>query len=406
MKNILISAYGSRGDIQPYVAIGAALASKGYNVRVLTSPGPTHKSLVSDSNLTHVPWGADVDDMLQNNPKVRKCMFDGDAMGFFALLGSETDVHGPEICEQFLAEITGPSKPDLIISGTLSDYFGYYAAYQYGIPTVMVFLQSSMAGYDKNRAPFGLPTLPFGLHGVLLKYIAVAGEHEAWVKFDNIMSKLAKHSPILDQILPLRRLWDAFLPTKPTPGSRDDPPPSIILPTYLCMSSLFKEIVYPYLSDTVKFVGAATISKQSQLKTLVKRSSSFGTTGIQSQIDDFIDKDPSRRPIYMGWGSMVSRSPEYMVMFAVEALMKSKQRGIVLGGIACFDMETLERAVSERRRSWKNTANNSIKFYDELLQYANDNILFIEKAPHEYLFPKVACTVHHGGAGTTAGTKC
>mmetsp|Transcript_7382 Transcript_7382/g.18118 ORF Transcript_7382/g.18118 Transcript_7382/m.18118 type:complete len:285 (-) Transcript_7382:1310-2164(-) len=265
MKNILISAYGSRGDIQPYVAIGAALASKGYHVRVLTSPGPTHKSLVSDSNLTHVPWGADIDDMLQNNPKVRKCMFDGDAMGFFDLLSSETGVHTPQICEQFHAEVTGPNKPDLIISGTLSDYFGYYAAYQHGIPTTMVFFQSSMAGYDKNRAPFGLPTLPFGLHGVLLKHIVVAGEHEIWVKQDIAMSKLGKHPPILDQILPLQRLWDAFLPTKPTPGSRDDPPPSVILPTYLCMSSLFKDIIYPYLSDTVKFVGAATMSKQSQL---------------------------------------------------------------------------------------------------------------------------------------------
>lgn len=31
-----------------------------------------------------------------------------------------------------------------------------------------------------------------------------------------------------------------------------------------------------------------------------------------------------------------------------------------------------------------------------------DDILFIKGAPHDWLFPKLAAVVHHGGAGTTA----
>ncbi len=31
-----------------------------------------------------------------------------------------------------------------------------------------------------------------------------------------------------------------------------------------------------------------------------------------------------------------------------------------------------------------------------------ENILKIEKAPHDWLFPRMAAVVHHGGAGTTA----
>merc|ERR1712139_680004 len=39
----------------------------------------------------------------------------------------------------------------------------------------------------------------------------------------------------------------------------------------------------------------------------------------------------------------------------------------------------------------------------ELLQtYAKDNVLFVKSAPHEWLFPQCAATVHHGGAGTMA----
>ncbi|WP_172955040.1 glycosyltransferase [Sterolibacterium denitrificans] len=36
------------------------------------------------------------------------------------------------------------------------------------------------------------------------------------------------------------------------------------------------------------------------------------------------------------------------------------------------------------------------------LAATSGNILCIDHAPHSYLFPRVACVVHHGGAGTTA----
>jgi hypothetical protein len=36
-----------------------------------------------------------------------------------------------------------------------------------------------------------------------------------------------------------------------------------------------------------------------------------------------------------------------------------------------------------------------------------DNVFMLENTPHDWLFPKVAAVVHHGGAGTTAiGLKC
>ena len=36
--------------------------------------------------------------------------------------------------------------------------------------------------------------------------------------------------------------------------------------------------------------------------------------------------------------------------------------------------------------------------------HRNPNVLFIDAAPHDWLFPQVALAVHHGGAGTTAAT--
>merc|ERR1719203_118320 len=70
----------------------------------------------------------------------------------------------------------------------------------------------------------------------------------------------------------------------------------------------------------------------------------------------------------------------------------SKKRGIILGGYSGLSLEVLE-AVAE-----SSAAASHIK---KLVAYAKDNVIFVKKAPHEWLFPQVSLTVHHGGSGTT-----
>lgn len=91
------------------------------------------------------------------------------------------------------------------------------------------------------------------------------------------------------------------------------------------------------------------------------------------------------KPVYMGWGSMVCKSPEHTVKLAVEAAKCSGQRAILLGGYENFSMETLKKASDDA----------------DLIKFAEDNICFVSTAPHEWLFPQCACIIHHGGAGTT-----
>lgn len=64
----------------------------------------------------------------------------------------------------------------------------------------------------------------------------------------------------------------------------------------------------------------------------------------------------------------------------------SNQSGIVLSGWAKLSLANLQKATKD----------------EALIAYAREYILFVESAPHEWLFPQVACTVHHGGAGTLA----
>jgi len=91
-------------------------------------------------------------------------------------------------------------------------------------------------------------------------------------------------------------------------------------------------------------------------------------------------------PVYMGWGSMVAVSAEHMACLAVRSLMKAKQRGIILGGWAELDADKLRGQADS----------------EQLEAYAKDNVLFVQTAPHEWLFPQCSVIVHHGGSGTTA----
>jgi len=90
------------------------------------------------------------------------------------------------------------------------------------------------------------------------------------------------------------------------------------------------------------------------------------------------------KPVYMGWGSMTRIPPRHLLQLAVGALMLARLRAVISSGWAELSFNHLsDHAVSS---------------------YAVTNIHFADNLPHSWLFPRCACAVHHGGAGTTAAT--
>ena len=80
-------------------------------------------------------------------------------------------------------------------------------------------------------------------------------------------------------------------------------------------------------------------------------------------------------PVYIGFGSMSNREPETTTKIALDALEKTNQRGIISTG-------------------WGGISDLNLP----------DNVFKIDSVPHDWLFPRCATTVHHGGAGTTAAS--
>ena len=79
-------------------------------------------------------------------------------------------------------------------------------------------------------------------------------------------------------------------------------------------------------------------------------------------------------PVYIGFGSMPSGSPENTLRLVLKALELCHQRGVLLSGWA---------GIGE-----------GVK----LPEYA----FGVQSVPHSWLFPRIAAVVHHGGAGTAA----
>merc|ERR1719424_1490649 len=67
------------------------------------------------------------------------------------------------------------------------------------------------------------------------------------------------------------------------------------------------------------------------------------------------------------------------------------KRGIILGGFAQLESR------SSRTSAVANESDEAA-----LVAYMAEKILFVRTAPHEWLFPRCAVSVHHGGSGTTA----
>ncbi len=80
-------------------------------------------------------------------------------------------------------------------------------------------------------------------------------------------------------------------------------------------------------------------------------------------------------PVYVGFGSMTNRDPEEATALVLEALESAGRRGVLL-------------------RGWGGLSESELQ----------NNIFKLDHAPHEWLFPRMAAVVHHGGAGTTAAS--
>ncbi|KAI8391677.1 uncharacterized protein BYT42DRAFT_610878 [Radiomyces spectabilis] len=109
----------------------------------------------------------------------------------------------------------------------------------------------------------------------------------------------------------------------------------------------------------------------------------------EPELEAFLSADDDRPIIYIGFGSIIVPDPEEVSRTIVDAVQQANVRAIICKGW------------SSRLSKKPETKDPNVES-SKILEGHSDQILNLNSVPHDWLFPRIRGVVHHGGAGTTA----
>jgi len=318
--HITILALGSRGDVQPYAALGRGLKSAGHPVRFITFE--SFESLIVQNELDFHP--------IRGSAQALVASGGADTVGLLRSFGSLAEGYARDLSDPHLGET------DLILNQLPAGLYGHDLAEKYRVPMTLV----SVIPLARTQAYplMGFPKLPLPGYNRATYYL---GEQVAWQMFRRVINRWRKQTLNLPP-LSSKAYFAEF-------GTRQIP-----------IVNGFSQHVVQRPADW---------------------SENIHITGYwfpedkrwQPPDDLSAFLDAGRPPVFIGFGSMPIKDPQQTTATILEALKQSGQRGILQPG-------------------WGGLGNQSLP----------DHVLKIEYAPYDWLFPRMAMVIHHGGSGTTA----
>jgi len=363
-KGVMLFACGSRGDVQPFVALAAGLVRAGFRALVLTNAN--HVDFVGGFGLEACEVYPDTQEMIKSAPRLLECMKNGDFFLLFKLLAEVGKEIFPKSLRQAL-DAAERFKPDVILFGGLWMTGAAAVGAVHGVPACYCDFAGVMPSGSTSSflaEPLWWPSLAHRALNRLLAWAMVKSEREG--KHAAIADVCPEVMPDIPKNLEQLEITDEFRQG----------------PMLIGTSSLLVQQAKDWAWDPV-VTGPWVIGPEEQAQRMGRREEHFAGADALG-LEAFLLAGPP--PVYVGWGSMVCVSSEFMACTAIRALKLASLRGVVLGGWAELGPESL-RAQPDG---------------DALLDYAAKHVFFTRTAAHEWLFPRCAAIVHHGGAGTTA----
>jgi sterol 3beta-glucosyltransferase len=328
--HITILAHGSRGDVQPYMALGLGLKQSGHSVR-LAAP-ELFRGFVADYGLEFAPLAGD--------PRILMRSVVEDAGGRSGLLRAASVVlkYAASIALDVIHDARQACQgTEAIIHSLLMTTVGHEIALQMGVPdfSALVFAVFSPTAAFPNPAFRDLP-LGGWYNRLTHRLFAQVYWHGGRLAYNWVTRGKRDHYPPLSGwpfapsngwITPiLYGFSPAVLPKPPDWGEHAHVPGFWFLPA-----------ADPGPPELARFLEAGS------------------------------------PPVCISFGSIIARDAERLTGLALEALARSGQRGVLVtgwGGLAGADLP--------------------------------GQVFAVESVPFDWLFPRVAAAVIHGGIGTTA----
>lgn len=368
--NIVIQIVGSRGDVQPFVALGQVLKQK-YNHRVRIATHPTFRQFVTENGLEFFSIGGDPAELMAfmvKNPGLmpgvdslkngdigkrrkqiyemlngcwRSCIESGDGTGASAsdeLLESQSIDSGISLGD----DTNRPFVADAIIANPVS-FAHIHVAEKLGVPLHLMF---TMPWSPTQAFPHPLANiLSSNTDQSLANYISyVLVDMLTWQGLGDLINKFRER---LLHLEPVSIIW--------APGMLA----RLQIPWTYCWSPA----LIPKPKDWSHKIDIAGFY-------FLNLSTNYTPA---PDLAAFLDAGPP--PVYIGFGSIVVDDPNQMTNMIFEAVKKTGQRALVSKGWGGLGADQLG---------------------------VPEGVFMLGNVPHDWLFKKVSCVVHHGGAGTTA----
>lgn len=299
---ITVNTFGTRGDIQPYIALSLGLQQAGHSVRILTHQ--IFETFVKEYGLDFYPLQLDPRQVLINQA--------------LSKLGNNTirinrwmeENFKSALQDIFIATLNANRGADLMLNSGLS-FAGWHVAEKLKIPAIATYLWpvTPSRHYPATSGKIPPKWLPFrgGIN-----YLSTKLFNQLF--FYLLLSSVNRcRKDILDlQPMKFREYWSLDSPRSSTPLIYGYSP--VVLPKPPDWSGNQHISGYWFL-DTAK--------DYQPEKTLL----------------DFLANGPP--PVYIGFGSMVDHEREKITQIVINALSETNQRGILLGGWSALGSKDL-----------------------------------------------------------------
>ncbi len=367
--NVVIQVVGSRGDVQPFVALGKVLKDT-YGHRVRLATHPVFKDFVRENDLEFFSIGGDPSQLMAfmvKNPGLmpsfdslragdvgkrrkevgeylkgswRSCYEAGDGLGPQATDQSVGD-WGPQTGDA--DEVTNaPFVADCIIANPPS-FAHIHIVEKMGIPLHIMFTMPYSATQAFPHPLANIQSSNADPH--LSNYISYALiDMLTWQGLGDVINRFRQKSLGLE---PINLVW--------APGMLQ----RLKIPHTYCWSPA----LIPKPKDWAQHISISGFY-------FLNLASNYTP---DPELAAFLEAGPP--PVYIGFGSIVLDDPNAMTQLIFEAVRMTGQRALVSKGWGGMGADELGKP---------------------------DNVYMLGNVPHDWLFKHVSAVVHHGGAGTTA----
>ena len=289
---IAIIALGTRGDVQPYIALGKGLKAAGHDLRLITHEN--FGGLVNDHGLEFWSVKGDVQAVMET-PEMRDLLEKGN---FLAITAHTAAASQQAAIDWARDGFTACQGMDLIIAGV----GGLYVALSLAEKLQILFLQAYIFPFTPTKA-FPAILLPQSISKLggtvnwLSHHLFRQMMWQGFQKADRLARKQVLNLPPLPFWGPYNLAALRRYPTLYGFSSAVIPQPSDWTNTQLTG--------YWFLDEAIDWTPPAALR-------------AFLENGT--------------KPVYIGFGSMGSRNPEATANLVLQALERSGQRGILLSG--------------------------------------------------------------------------